>query len=283
MSDSTKAVHARAQAIKAKLLAYARNQALPYERVLTLFQLERAAYRLLLDPKLANSLVFKGGYINVRVYASTRYTTDLDAIVRNLDQATAADRVLRVMQADIDDGVWFSLQETIELKLQNIYGGVRFVFRAGLGPPPPKIEKAQIIHFDMGTGDPVTPAPRYLQTPLTVGDGELSWLVYPLETILSEKLHTLADRGGGNSRSKDIYDLFLLLPRAKRDVLRQALEATFNYRSSVLVLPLSETIKQMNFNLLRAGWNTAVVGIHDAPTFENSIESIINTLREMSL
>jgi predicted nucleotidyltransferase component of viral defense system len=282
-TDSTRPSYARAQAIKTKLATYARANALPYERALTLFLLERAVYRLLLDPLLARSLVFKGGYVSVRVYASPRYTTDIDAVLSGLDQTTAADLVKRTMIAEIDDAVWFSFKETIDLKTQNEYGGIRFAYRAGLGAPPAKLEKAQTLHLDLGIGDPVTPAPRHLQTPLTVGEGELSWLVYPVETILSEKLHGLADRGGGSSRSKDIYDLFLLMPRARPELLKDALAATFAYRSTPLVLPLSDALERMTPTVLRMGWQSATFGIPAPPTFDLALAAVIQNLRQWGL
>jgi len=50
-------------------------------------------------------------------------------------------------------------------------------------------------------GDPVTPGPQKEQTPsLPSGNDEISWSVYPIETICAEKLHALISSGDENSR-----------------------------------------------------------------------------------
>lgn len=63
-------IKAQTASITAKLSALARAKAMPYDRLLTIFFIERAATRLVADPYLAEHLIFKGGYVNVRVYES---------------------------------------------------------------------------------------------------------------------------------------------------------------------------------------------------------------------
>lgn len=61
---------------------------------------------------------------------------------------------------------------------------------------------------------------------------------YNLETIIAEKLETVASRKTDNSRSKDFYDLYLLF-NLKSDNLdknkqREAVNTTFAYRNTEL-------------------------------------------------
>ena len=52
----------------------------------------------------------------------------------------------------------------------------------------------------MGFGDPVFPGPQNLvMTSILKGVEEVSWSVYPVETIVAEKLHALIDLGEINS------------------------------------------------------------------------------------
>lgn len=112
---------------------------------------------------------------------------------------------------------------------------VRLAFRGGLGVPPTKLEKAQIIQVDLSFGeDPVRPAPRSVSTPFVIGEGRLSWSVYPIETVIAQKIHALVSRAEASSRAKDVYDLFVFLPRAAPEHLAAALAATFAHRGTPL-------------------------------------------------
>ena len=61
------------QSIQAKINRVAQERGATAPQMLTMFLLERAAVRLMVDDKLRSSLVFKGGYVGVRVYNSPRY------------------------------------------------------------------------------------------------------------------------------------------------------------------------------------------------------------------
>jgi len=67
---------AQVHSIQAKINRVAKERGATAPQMLTMFLLERAAVRLMVDDKLRSSLVFKGGYVGVRVYNSPRYTTD---------------------------------------------------------------------------------------------------------------------------------------------------------------------------------------------------------------
>ena len=69
--------------VKQRLSNYARKNHLNYHNVATSFLLERLVARLTSEPSLYKSLVFKGGYVGLRIYESSRYTIDLDALLTN--------------------------------------------------------------------------------------------------------------------------------------------------------------------------------------------------------
>ena len=109
---------AQIQSIQAKLNNLAKQRGSTLQQMLTLFLLERTAVRLLADPRLQKNIIFKGGYVGVRVYNSQRYTTDLDAVVRGMDPNDAISRIKSAMDVDPGDGAWFRFEGTEDLKTQ---------------------------------------------------------------------------------------------------------------------------------------------------------------------
>ena len=65
-----------------KLVTIAGRMDALYSDVLTIFLIERLVARLVSESQLRKLLVFKGGFVGFKVYESTRYTVDLDAIIR---------------------------------------------------------------------------------------------------------------------------------------------------------------------------------------------------------
>lgn len=150
---------ARTRSIMDRLADIANKQKTPFQNIVTLFLLERMAARLTRNHELAEKLVFKGGYVGLRVFGSPRYTLDLDASVQRADLQRIVMLAKETVQADIGDGVWFRYEKEEELQTFSEYGGIRLDFRSGIGELPTNIKKAQGIHLDLGLADPVIPSP----------------------------------------------------------------------------------------------------------------------------
>lgn len=270
----------QAASIKQKLSNLAKTHNLSYPNVAMTFLLERLVARITSDKALYEALVFKGGYVGLRIYESTRYTIDLDAILVKSNLRNTLEAVRKTTEKDIDDAVWFKFEKEIDLKSQGEYGGFRQVYRVGIGEIPKNLKRAQLIHFDLGIGDPVTPHPIKSKTPELIGQNELSWFVYPIETIIAEKIHALIDRGEHNSRSKDIFDLSCFLPRAEKENLINALAACFKYRKTQLPKDLVGHLKTIELGLLKRGWPSAVSGIKETPNFEETYQKFLEELQK---
>jgi hypothetical protein len=93
--------------------------------------------RLVADKKLAGLLVFKGGFVGLRVYNSSRYTVDLDALLRKSDLEATLKLTREAAEADLDDREWFRLENQMDFEAQGEYGGIRQPFRAGFGEVQP--------------------------------------------------------------------------------------------------------------------------------------------------
>jgi hypothetical protein len=263
-----------ARSITDRLTSLAGRQKVPFDSLLSSFLLERMAARLVADPTLARSLVFKGGYVSLRVYSSPRFTNDLDALLRKGPLAMVQKSTIAALEADNGDGVWFRFVEAVDLETQGEYGGLRLTFRCGLGELPKNLAKARRMNFDIGTGDVITPAPVKATIPILLGQGEISWSVYPVETICSEKLHALVVRED-NSRAKDVFDLSLFLPRCEAKAIRKAIDATFAARGDALPESIATRLKELDTTVLKRGWRAAVQGIPASPNFDDCFNMIL--------
>lgn len=237
---------------------------------------------MIADETLNEHLVFKGGFVGLRVYDSPRYTVDVDALVIRADVDSILELAREKAEVDIDDGVWFRFEEQVDLTTQGEYGGIRQIYRAGIGEVLKNLKKAQAVHFDVGIGDPITPGPLVIETPsLLSHDEALSWSVYPVETIIAEKLHALIVRGSINSRAKDVYDLAAFLPKANAEILGKALVRCFTYRSTDLPKSFTKILSEIDTKSLERGWTSATASIPDRPQFKATFERIISLIGEI--
>lgn len=249
-----------------------------YQTLLTSFLIERALVRMVSDEFLYGHLVFKGGYVGQRIFETGRFTRDLDSILLGTSMDSVLESVKNALSQDVEDHTWFEFEEQSDLELQNEYGGVRLKFRAGLLPKLKDLKRAQILHLDFGVGDPVTPAPLLASTQSTI-DGELiSWRVYTVETICSEKLHTLVTRGSENSRSKDVFDLAILLPKADSLVIKDAIVRTFDYRGDPIPKSMAKALREIDTTLLQRGWKSALAGMRSIPEFDATFTAVVDGL-----
>lgn len=269
---------AKGNSITQKLADLQRKSGTPFANLATLFLIERLVARLVAEKALRTALVFKGGFVGLKVYESPRYTVDLDALLVKSNIKATLEKTKAAAESDLDDGVWFVFAEQIDLATQGEYGGVRQVFRAGIGPKLKKIEKAQIINFDLGIGDPVTPGPVAGNIESIISNEELNWSVYPIETIVAEKLHAIISLGDANSRSKDIYDLSLFLPKTDPKVLQIAIKKCFEFRKTDLPESLVKVVSGINTEVLERGWGRAVSSILNAPKFKPTFDNLVAQL-----
>lgn len=261
-----------------KLASLAAKTSVQYEHLATEFLIERLLARLIGNKDLHKSLVFKGGSVGLRVYDSNRYTVDLDALLLKSNTKATLEKTRDAAESDLGDGVWFRFEQQVDLKAQGEYGGVRQSYRAGFGEVLKKLSKAQIINFDLGIGDPVTPVSSKMMG--LISNEELSWTIYPLETIAAEKLHALIELGEINSRSKDIHDLVQFLPKADKELLRESLRKCFKYRKTKLPEHFSSALKTLNTKALELGWTSAVSSVKAAPKFGPTFKKLISLLEK---
>jgi hypothetical protein len=272
---------AKSASITQKLLAVVARSGVRYENLVTAFLIERLVARFIADESLCKSLVFKGGFVSMKAYDSARHTVDLDALLLKSNIKKTLERTKTAAESDLNDGVWYHFESQIDLETQGKYGGIRQVYRAGIGEKLKSVKKAQIVNFDLGFGDPVTPGPVKTTTASLVFQEELIWSIYPIETMIAEKIHALVFLGSVNSRSKDVYDLGVFLPRADAKILKMALKNSFSYRKTELPEHISRALKQLDTTTLERGWKKAIAYVANAPQFKVAFQKVVSCLEQM--
>jgi predicted nucleotidyltransferase component of viral defense system len=271
---------AKGTSIRQKIIDKSKKMGVNPRDLETVFLIERLVARLIANKKLSDRLVFKGGFVGLKVYESPRYTVDLDALLVKSNIEETLVLVKEQAQVDLNDGVWFRFDGQTDLATQGEYGGIRHTYRTGIGEVLKNIKKAQMINFDLGIGDPITPGPQPKKTPSLFSDSEdISWSVYPIETICAEKLHALISHGDDNSRSKDVHDLALFLPKTDPKTLKKAIKNCFEFRETEIPKSFVEEVRQLNTTRLEKGWDSAVSSIPNVGKFSESFGSMQESLK----
>lgn len=268
------------KSIRARLSNIAKKRGVLVQFVTTEFLIERLLARLVVGSHLKDLLIFKGGFVAFKQYDSARYTIDLDALSKKKPGIELEKLIDSAIAKDLQDSVWFTRESTADLETQGEYGGVRFSLRTGIGDAPKDPKRAQIINLDIGFGDPVTPGPISTNLKCLLNSDEISWSVYPIETMIAEKLHALVSLQNFNSRSKDILDLCLFLPKSNNETLRKAVERTFKYRDTKRPANLPEVVKSIDLTVLEKGWVTATASVANAPSFQEAFQTMLDHLKK---
>jgi predicted nucleotidyltransferase component of viral defense system len=224
-------------ALKAKLQVVARERNIHFNACWKQLLLERFLARLA-GSIHANKFIFKGGFLLSYLMKIGRETTDLDFLLTRINAAERElqetfEQILSVYSAD---GFTFSF-DSIELLSQPHmhYPGFRIVLSAAFAKMKDKVQ------VDVGVGDIVEPLTREIPLVQYCGkpffESAISLLVYPVETIFSEKLETILSKGASNSRMKDYHDLILLIRNEgmlSLDMIKRAVTSTFSHRGTIL-------------------------------------------------
>lgn len=145
--------------------------------------------------------------------------------------------IRRIITATVeDDGITFDENAVLaeEIRENDDYGGIRATFTAIL-------DTAIIpLQVDVGFGDAITPAAEERMYPVLVGMAAPELLMYPVETVVAEKLEAAVKLGMINSRMKDFYDLLVIFRAFPYDdgTLAHAIAGTFARRGT----PLPRTV-----------------------------------------
>lgn len=272
--------------ITQKLRNKAKELDLNYNLVLSKFFFDEFL-KLLSNSVHRENFMLKGGMLlTYSLGIQNRATQDIDFLVKGFPLESGEMR--KVLTEIIEDGkqsdIWFELKGDAEdIRAEDEYGGLRFHIIGHLANI--KIP----FSIDIATGDPIYPFPRLKKYSTILGDN-IELKMYPLESVLSEKLQTVLARAENNSRSKDFYDIYAILKNKLEAInvkeLKVAVSMIFSYRKTVISKNEAKNIiNSINEDsLIKERWvryqkkNPYVKGIE----FSEITESL-NTLVEMSM
>jgi predicted nucleotidyltransferase component of viral defense system len=208
-----------------------------FNALLTQFAIERFLYRLSRS-SLADRIVLKGAML-FRVWSGSlhRPTKDVDLLGFGEATTSAVAAMIReiINTAVEDDGILFDADsmQAEEIRENQEYGGIRATFTATLD------EAVIPLQADVGFGDAITPAAEVRGYPVLIDMAAPRLRMYPVETVIAEKLEAAVKLGMINSRMKDFYDLLVIFRHCPYDnrLLARAVE-TFGRRGT----PLPRTV-----------------------------------------
>ncbi len=220
--------------IRAKLLNKAKEEHIPFQRILTLYKQEGLLHRIVMT-KNSNEIVLKGGLLFFQLQGlSARPTKDIDLLGSKINHTETKLRelLIDVCGINLDDGLQFDISsiEFSPITGQTDHGGIRGWITAFLG------ESRTRLQLDMGFGDVITGGPLIRPYRTLLGNRSFFIQTYSDETVAAEKLEALVSLGTINSRYKDIYDLYELLIESKltKDKVIAAACNTFINRNTFL-------------------------------------------------
>ena len=220
----------------------ARSSGIEAHVLIRRYMMERLLERISLS-SYKDSFILKGGMlVSSLVGVDTRATMDIDATVKGLP-VTASDMehiLTEIITIPIDDGVQFQIKGISDIMEEMEYGGVRISMQALLD------NSVTPLKLDISTGDVITPREIRYPYKLRFEERRIPLMVYPLETVLAEKLETILSRSILNSRMRDYYDVQVLQEAFSKEIdhstLAKALIATADKRGSTDQLRDTEAV-----------------------------------------
>ena len=220
-----------AASVKRRLLNQARETGGDFNQLLERYTRERFLYRLS-QSTLADKFILKGASVfQVWLGNPHRTTKDIDLLASGSNNPQDVKSIFTdIAQQNYNDGIEFTEVKSSVLQAGQKYEGVRLDI-AG------KMESAKLLlQVDVGYGHAVTPKAQVYEIPSLLDLPRPKMLVYPQETVISEKFQAMVERGLGNSRVKDYFDLYYIRENLtlNGEQLRQAIKATFDQRGTLL-------------------------------------------------
>ena len=189
--------------------------------------------KLISESKYRENFTLKGGMLlSYTLGIENRTTRDIDFLVSNMSiEADNLNNALAdVLSTNENSDVWFELiSNGKNIRLDDFYGGYSFAIVGHLS------NMRRRFSIDIATGDPIYPPTKEEIYTTILGD-EILLKLYPLETVLSEKIQTILSVAELTSRSKDFYDVYTIVNNSSEkidyDTLKIALSKTFKYRQT---------------------------------------------------
>ena len=217
--------------VRGRLLNLAKERGQPFDLLLTRYALERLLYRLS-TTQYRERFVLKGAML-MTTWFDTKFRPTRDVDFLGFGESEP-DKVLGIFREICavaqDDGVSFHADGIkVERNREELeYGGLRLRTQA-------IIDGARVpVLIDVGFGDAIEPGLDEIDYPVLLDAPAPKLRGYRHETVIAEKFEAIVKLGRANSRTKDFYDIWMLLREYefKGDALARAIAATFARRKT---------------------------------------------------
>ncbi len=221
-----------AEDLKIKVKTKAHKNNLEPQDIMQMYFFERLLYRISISTYKHN-FILKGGLLLSAIFGDDRRTTqDMDTMVKGIPlDAREIEKVINeIININCKDGIRYSLKKSSEIRLNDKYGGIRVSligYKEHLQVP---------LSIDITVGDPITPSELEYRYKCMFDDSYINIMAFNMETIIAEKFETFISDNIMNTRTKDFYDLYILLTRyydkIDKKVLVKAIKNTFERRKT---------------------------------------------------
>ncbi len=175
--------------------------------VMQMYFFERLLFRIS-KSKYKNNFILKGGLLLSAIIGDDRRTTqDMDTMIKgiDLDENILLPIIEEIINIDCNDGILFEIIKVKDIRSQDIYGGLKVHL---LG----KKEHLKVpLTIDVTTKDPITPRELSFKYKCMFEDSYINIMAFSYETVIAEKFETLIKDTISNTRTKDFYDLYMLI------------------------------------------------------------------------
>lgn len=221
-----------AMQLKAKIKNFAKEKNLDSETVFQEYVLERFIDRIS-KSKYKNDFILKGGMlISSMVGVDLRSTLDIDTTIKGFEfTLDKLNEVLNeIIETDIGDMFTFKILMNKKIMEEKEYHGYRVTLEANFDTISQKFK------IDISTGDIITPNEVKYDIKQILSDDKIEILAYNIETVLSEKVHSIIINNTQNSRARDYYDIYILEKLKKKEInnniLKEAIINKFKERGN---------------------------------------------------
>lgn len=177
----------------------------------------------------SEKFVLKGGlFLSSMLGIENRSTMDIDFILRkiHMDHDSVIDIMKEICQESADDNVIFQYMGDSEIKKDDIYGGFSVSIEGRLE------NVKQRFDIDLATADTVYPKDCDYEYQCLITGETIHLKTYSVESAIAEKMQTFLLKGILNSRTKDLYDIYVLERFVKKndESLKEAFRETCQNR-----------------------------------------------------
>lgn len=220
------------ESVKSQLKEIANKSGEPFQAVLNRFGIERLLYRISILPATRNYLLKGAQLFNLWYDQPFRPTKDIDFLgFGSNDLEEIRKLFIDLSDLDLADGLTFDSDTVRVFKMneENRYPGVRVAL---IG----RLNRSEIsVKIDIGFGDKVTTLPEEAVFPVLIDEfPQPKLFVYPIHTVVAEKVEAIVRFGLINSRLKDYFDLQMIfkMEEIEERVLIDSIIATFSHRGT---------------------------------------------------